>query len=60
MARGYVNLIANIIINFELQSFCLATRYIAESHTAARLAEHVESVFTEFGIETKKNTIPPS
>lgn len=37
--RGYVNLITSIIINFELQSFCIATRYLAESHTAPVLGK---------------------
>lgn len=54
-ARGYVNIITNIINNFELQSFCIATRYLAESHTAPVLAKYVESVFTEYGLDMSKN-----
>ena len=39
--------------NWDLQSFVLATRPIDGSHTAANIADHVQSIAVEFGIEEK-------
>lgn len=54
-SRSYVNLVVNIVSSYEPLSFCLATRHMSEAHTAANMAEYVNSVFAEYGIDTKKN-----
>ena len=51
--RSYVTLSIVVLKEWKLQTICLATRHVKESHTAEVLAEWVKLQLSEYGVDVK-------
>src|SRR6185312_56278 len=55
--RAYLTLCVNLVLDWKLTTFCLATRHMKESHTGENLAAWINNVLSEFKIDvTAKGT----